>query len=31
MGYLNELTARNDVNWQPVKLAFDGWDYKQKG
>jgi filamentous hemagglutinin len=31
MGYLNELTARRDVNWQPVKLAHDQWDYKQEG
>jgi large exoprotein involved in heme utilization and adhesion len=31
MGYLNELTARSDVNWQPVKLAYDSWDYKQEG
>jgi hypothetical protein len=31
MGYLNELTARRDVNWQPVKLAFDSWDFKQEG
>ena len=21
MGYLSDLTARKDVNWQPVKLA----------
>ncbi|MDO9053143.1 MAG: hypothetical protein Q7U37_04325, partial [Gallionella sp.] len=25
MGYLNDLAARRDVNWQPVKLAFDQW------
>ena len=31
MGYLNELAARSDVNWQPVKLAHDKWDYKQEG
>jgi hypothetical protein len=31
MGYLNELTQRNDVNWQPVKLAHDQWDFKQEG
>jgi filamentous hemagglutinin len=31
MGYLNELAARNDVNWQPVKLAHDQWDFKQEG
>ena len=23
MGYLNDLTARTDVNWQPVKLAHE--------
>ena len=31
MAYLTELTARSDVNWQPVKLAFDQWNYKQEG
>ncbi|MGY0195949.1 DUF637 domain-containing protein [Leptothrix sp. BB-4] len=31
MGYLNELTARSDVNWQPVKLAHDQWNYQQSG
>lgn len=31
MGYLNELAARSDVNWQPVKLAHDKWDFKQEG
>jgi large exoprotein involved in heme utilization and adhesion len=31
MGYLNELTARRDVNWQPVRLAYEQWDYKQEG
>jgi filamentous hemagglutinin len=31
MGYLNELAARSDVNWQPVKLAHDQWNYKQEG
>eukprot|EP01031_Cornospumella_fuschlensis_P028198 gene28198-34050_t len=31
MAYLNELAARSDVNWQPVKLAHDKWDYKQEG
>jgi hypothetical protein len=31
MGYLNDLAARRDVNWQPVKLAFEHWDYKQEG
>jgi filamentous hemagglutinin len=31
MAYLNTLAARTDVNWQPVKLAFDQWNYKQEG
>lgn len=31
MGYLSELAARTDVNWQPVKLAHDQWNYKQEG
>ena len=31
MGYLNDLAARRDVNWQPVKLAFDQWSYQQQG
>jgi filamentous hemagglutinin len=31
MGYLNTLLQRRDVNWQPVKLAYDQWDYKQSG
>lgn len=31
MGYLNDLAAREDVNWQPVKLAFEQWNYKQEG
>jgi filamentous hemagglutinin len=31
MGYLNEFAARSDVNWQPVKLAHDQWDFKQEG
>jgi hypothetical protein len=31
MGYLNELAARTDVNWQPVKLAHDQWNFKQEG
>ncbi len=31
MGYLNDLAARKDVNWQPVKLAHEQWDYKQEG
>ena len=31
MGYLNDLTARTDVNWQAVKLANDQWNYSQSG
>ncbi len=31
MGYLNTLVQRNDVNWQPVKLAYDQWNYRQSG
>ena len=31
MGYLNDLAARKDVNWQPVKLAYDSWNYQQEG
>ena len=31
MGYLNTLLQRRDVNWQPVKLAYDQWDFKQSG
>lgn len=31
MGYLSELTQRTDVNWQPVKLAYDQWSYEQEG
>ncbi len=31
MGYLNALSARSDVNWQPVKLAHDQWNYSQQG
>jgi filamentous hemagglutinin len=31
MGFLNELTQRNDVNWQPVKLAHDQWNFQQEG
>lgn len=31
MGYLAELSLRKDVNWQPVKLAYDQWSYKQEG
>ena len=29
MGYLNDLTARKDVNWQPVKLAHEQWNKRQ--
>ena len=31
MGYLSDLAARKDVNWQPVKLAHEQWNYKQEG
>lgn len=31
MAYLSDLSQRNDVDWQPVKLAFDQWSYKQEG
>jgi hypothetical protein len=31
MSYLNDLAARKDVNWQPVKLAYDQWNYQQSG
>lgn len=31
MGYLNDLTARTNVNWQRVKLAHDQWSYSQSG
>ncbi len=31
MSYLNDLAARKDVNWQPVKLAYDSWNYQQSG
>jgi filamentous hemagglutinin len=31
MGYLNDLVARKDVNWQAVKLANDQWNYSQSG
>jgi filamentous hemagglutinin len=31
MGYLNDLTARTDVDWQRVKLANDQWNYSQEG
>ena len=31
MGYLNDLVARKDVNWQAVQLAHDQWSYSQSG
>lgn len=31
MAYLGKLSTRTDVNWQPVKLVFDQWSYKQQG
>jgi hypothetical protein len=31
MGYLDELTQRNDVNGQRVKLAHDQWNFQQEG
>ena len=31
MGYLNDLAARKDVDWQRVKLANDQWNYSQSG
>ena len=31
MDYLNDLAARKDVNWQPVKLAYERWNYQQAG
>lgn len=31
MGYLTELSQRSDVDWQPVKLAYEQWNYKQEG
>jgi Possible hemagglutinin (DUF637)/Pre-toxin domain with VENN motif len=31
MAYLNDIAARSDVNWQPVKLAFDQWSYQKEG
>ena len=31
MAYLNDLVNRKDVNWQPVKLAYDSWNYQQSG
>ena len=31
MGYLNDLVARKDVNWQAVQLAHDQWSHSQSG
>jgi hypothetical protein len=31
MAYLQTLATRTDVNWQPVKLAYDQWSYDQQG
>ena len=31
MGYLSELAARSDVNWQQVKLAHESWDHTKEG
>lgn len=31
LGYVSDLAKRTDVKWQPVKEAFDKWDYKQSG
>jgi large exoprotein involved in heme utilization and adhesion len=31
MGYLNDLVARKDVNWQPVKRSDEQWDNKFVG
>jgi hypothetical protein len=31
LGYIGDLSKRTDVQWQPVKLAYDKWDYKQEG
>ena len=31
MGCLSEPAARKSVNWQPVKLAHDQWNYSQEG
>jgi hypothetical protein len=28
---LKRLAARTNVNWQPVKLAHDQWNYRQEG
>lgn len=31
MGYLSELNQRRDVNWRPVQLAYEQWQYEQEG
>jgi filamentous hemagglutinin len=31
MGYLGDLAARSDVNWQQVKLAHESWDHTREG
>ena len=29
--YLKDIVARNDVNWEAVKLAQESWNYKSQG
>ena len=31
MSYLNDSAACMEVNWQPVKLAYETWNYQQSG
>jgi filamentous hemagglutinin len=31
LAYLNQLGQRSDVNWRPVQLAYDQWQYEQEG
>jgi filamentous hemagglutinin len=31
MAYIRTIANTNNLNWQPVKLAFEQWDYKQEG
>ena len=31
MEYLQSLAQRSDINWQPVKLAHEQWNYQQEG
>jgi filamentous hemagglutinin len=31
MAYLNDLAARSDVDWAPVQLAFEQWNYEYAG